>query len=72
MATAKSRTKSERAALIKEFLASGMAKTDWCKEKGIPYATLYKWMKSYDQSKESVKFFISFNICTFVLIIYQK
>lgn len=55
MATAKIRTKSERATLIREFLTSGMTKTDWCKEKGIPYATLYKWMKSYDQSKESVK-----------------
>lgn len=31
MATAKIRTKSERVALIKEFLASGMRKTEWCK-----------------------------------------
>lgn len=56
MATAKIRTKSERTALINEFLASGMSKIDWCKENGIPYSTLYKWMKSYDQSKEAVKF----------------
>lgn len=56
MATSKLRSKSEKEALMQEFLASGQPKTVWCKEKGIPYATFYKWMKSYEHAHEKVKF----------------
>lgn len=56
MATSKIKSKSERTALIQEFQASGMTKTAWCKEKGIACATFYKWLKSYEQEQQVVKF----------------
>ena len=56
METSKIRSKSDRIALIQEFQASGMTKTAWCKEKGIACATFYKWLKSYEQEQQEVKF----------------
>lgn len=56
MATSKVKTKSEKEVLIQEYLSSGMQKIVWCKEKGIPYATFYKWLRSYEQAHDKVKF----------------
>lgn len=58
MATSKIKSKSERTALIQKFQASGMTKTAWCKEKGIACTTFYKWLKSYEQEKQVVKFLL--------------
>lgn len=56
MAASKIKSKSERIALIQELQASGMKKTAWCREKGIPCATFYKWLKSYEQDQQEAKF----------------
>jgi hypothetical protein len=56
METSKVKSKLEKEALIQEFQASGMQKAAWCKEKGIPYPTFYKWIKSYEKAHEGVKF----------------
>ena len=56
MAKSKIRSKAERTALIHDFLASGLQKTAWCKEKGIPYTTFCKWLASYKENQETVRF----------------
>ena len=56
MAKSKIRSKAERTALIHDFLASGLQKTTWCKEKGIPYTTFCKWLAPYKEDQETVRF----------------
>lgn len=43
-----------------------------CLENGIPYSTLYKWLKSYNQSKEAVKFVSLTNKSKSVIMPTQK
>ena len=49
----KIKTNAEKESLIQEFLSSGKSKIIWCKEKGIPYATFYKWCKRYELNQET-------------------
>lgn len=54
MQTSKIKTNAEKETLIQEFLSSGKSKVIWCKEKGIPYPTFYKWYKRYELNQETV------------------
>ncbi len=56
METIRTKTKSEKEALIHEFLASQKSKTTWCKENKISSSTFYKWLKIYEQEHKTVKF----------------
>lgn len=49
-------TKQEREQYIQNFLSSGKSQLSWCRENNIKPSTLGRWLHSYRENQQEVKF----------------
>lgn len=50
-------TQTEKSAHVKDWLASGMSRPDYCRKQGLKYSTFMSWChKELDEAEQSGKF----------------
>lgn len=64
MQKGKPKNQAEKELLMHEYLSSGKEKMAWCKEKGIPYNTFYKWLRDYESKDTNEPKFIDLSKIT--------